>query len=50
MMPGMKKIAFKPWETLVMCRPFWRHFFAQPAKDTGKPEETGFSENRNTEN
>jgi hypothetical protein len=43
MMPGMKKIAFKPGETLVMCKPFCRHFLAQPAKDNGKPQETGFS-------
>jgi hypothetical protein len=47
---GMKKIAFKPGETLVMCNPFCRHSIAQPAKDTGKPEEAGFSENRNTNN
>jgi hypothetical protein len=45
-----KKIAFKPGETLVMCKPFCRHFLAQPSKHTGKPGDTGFSENRNSEN
>jgi hypothetical protein len=31
MMPRMKKIAFKPGETLVMCKPFCRHFNSSAA-------------------